>query len=86
MERFEKTLADLCIRHKLIKPYTPRHNGKMERSRRKDNDSFYASHRFYSFEDFRKQLAVRECQHNAFRIRPLNWCSPKATLSAFPYL
>ena len=32
---FEKTLAQLGIRHKLIKPYTPRHNGKVERSHRK---------------------------------------------------
>ena len=29
---FEKTAADLGIRHKLIRPYTPRHNGKVERS------------------------------------------------------
>ena len=55
---FEETLEKLCIQHKLIKPYTPRHNGKVERSHRKDNEYFYASHRFYSFEDFQKQLAV----------------------------
>ena len=38
---FEETLEKLCIRHKLIKPYTPRHNGKVERSHRKDNEYFY---------------------------------------------
>lgn len=81
---FEKTLEDLCIHHKLIKPYTPRHNGKVERSHRKDNEEFYASHRFYSFEDFQKQLAVRQRQYNAFPMRPLNWRSPKDVLSAFP--
>ncbi len=26
---FEKTVAELGIRHKLIRPYTPRHNGKV---------------------------------------------------------
>ncbi|MFR5853298.1 MAG: hypothetical protein ACLUE8_02575 [Lachnospiraceae bacterium] len=26
---FEKTAAELGIRHKLIRPYTPRHNGKV---------------------------------------------------------
>jgi len=31
---FEKTAAELGIRHKLIRPYTPRHNGKVERSHR----------------------------------------------------
>lgn len=81
---FEKTLEELCIHHKLIKPYTPRHNGKVERSHRKDNEYFYASRKFYSFEDFKKQLAVRERQYNAFPMRPLHWCSPKDRLSAFP--
>lgn len=83
---FEKTLEDLCIRHKLIKPYTPRHNGKVERSHRKDNEYFYASHSFYSFEDFKKQLAVWQRQYNDFPIRPLNWRSPKDVLAAFPNL
>lgn len=83
---FEKTLQELHIRHKLIKPYTPRHNGKVERSHRKDNEYFYASHKFFSFEDFRKQLAVWERQYNAFPIRPLNWRSPKDALSASPLL
>lgn len=47
---FEKTLEQLGIRHKKIRPFTPRHNGKVERSHRKDNEQFYASHRFYSFD------------------------------------
>lgn len=81
---FEKTLAQLGIRHKLIKPYTPRHNGKVERSHRKDNEEFYASHRFFSFEDFKKQLSVRERAYNHFPIRPLNWNSPIYVLKAFP--
>ena len=29
---FEKRLKELGIQHKLIRPYTPRHNGKVERS------------------------------------------------------
>jgi transposase InsO family protein len=81
---FEKTLAELGIRHKLIKPYTPRHNGKVERSHRKDNEYFYASHKFYSFQDFQKQLAVWERKYNAFPMRPLHWLSPKHVLFSFP--
>ena len=80
---FEKTCHDLGIRHKLIKPYTPRHNGKVERSHRKDNEEFYASHTFYSFEDFKKQLAVRQYRYNNFPMRPLLWHSPKYSLSSF---
>ena len=83
---FELALQRLGIRHKLIRPYTPRHNGKVERSHRKDNEEFYSSHRFYSFDDFKKQLAVRQRQYNYFPMRPLNWRSPKHVLFSFPYL
>ena len=80
---FERTLSQLGIRHKLIRPFTPRHNGKVERSHRKDNEEFYASHKFYSFADFQKQLAVRQRQYNNFPMRPLNWQSHKAVLFSF---
>ena len=81
---FQKTLDDLGIQHKLIKVFTPRHNGKVERSHRKDNEYFYASHKFYSFEDFQKQLAVWQYKYNDFPMRPLNWRSPKQVLFSFP--
>jgi transposase InsO family protein len=81
---FEATLKSLGIRHKLIRPFTPRHNGKVERSHRKDNEEFYASHTFYSFDDFKKQLAVRQRAYNNFPMRPLNWHSPKHVLFSFP--
>ena len=81
---FETTLAQLGIRHKLIRPYTPRHNGKVERSHRKDNEEFYASHMFYSFSDFQQQLAVRQRSYNNFPMRPLAWRSPKDVLFSFP--
>jgi transposase InsO family protein len=83
---FEKTLKQFDIQHKLIKPYTPRHNGKVERSHHKDNEEFYASHKFYSFDDFKKQLSVRQRQYNNFPMRPLNWQSPKHILFSFPYV
>ena len=81
---FETTLEKLGIQHKLIRPYTPRHNGKVERSHRKDNEYFYASHKFFSFQDFQKQLAVWNRKYNLFPMRPLNWQSPKQVLFAFP--
>ena len=80
---FEARLKQYGIRHKLIKPYTPRHNGKVERSHRKDNEYFYATHRFYSFDDFKKQLAVHSRKYNKFPMRPLNWKSPADYISAF---
>ena len=80
---FEMRLSQFGIKHKLIRPYTPRHNGKVERSHRKDNEYFYATHKFYSFLDFKKQLAVRNREYNNFPIRPLNWNSPKSYIDAF---
>lgn len=80
---FEEKLRQYGIRHKLIRPFTPRHNGKVERSHRKDNEYFYASHTFYSFDDFRKQLAVHSRKYNSFPMRPLGWISPRDYLKHF---
>lgn len=78
---FEKCLAAHGIHHKLIKPYTPRHNGKVERSHRKDNERFYATHRFYSFQDFAAQLKVyNRRDYNNFPMRPLGWRTPNEVL------
>jgi transposase InsO family protein len=54
---FEAELADLEIRHKLIAPATPRHNGKVERSHRSDQERFYNDNRFYSLSYIRQQIA-----------------------------
>ena len=83
MTLFEVYLKEKGIRHKLIKPYTPRHNGKVERSHRKDNEYFYATHSFYSFDDFKKQLAVHSRKYNNFPMRPLHWQSPREVISHF---
>lgn len=73
---FEKTAAQLGVRHKLIRPYMPRHNGKVERSHREDQKRFYSCHSFYSLEDFKAQLIVHNRRSNNFPMRPLNWLSP----------
>ena len=73
---FEATATNLGIRHKLIRPYTPRHNGKVERSHREDQKRFYNSHSFYSLEDFAAQLAVHNRRSNNYPMRPLGWSSP----------
>ena len=80
---FEARLKQCGIEHHLIRPYTPRHNGKVERSHRKDNEYFYATHTFYSFDDFKKQLAVHCRKYNNFPMRPLNWKSPAVYIKAF---
>ena len=73
---FESTAQKLGIRHKLIRPYTPRHNGKVERSHREDQKRFYSCHCFWSLQDFEKQLALYNRRSNNLPMRPLHWLSP----------
>ena len=82
---FQVHLEQHGIQHKVIRPYTPRHNGKVERSHRKDNERFYATHQFYSFEDFAKQLKeYNRKDYNHFPMRPLGWKTPNQVLKDYP--
>ncbi len=80
---FEKKLEEKRIIHKLIKPKMPRHNGKVERSHRKDQERFYYNKIFYSFEDLvnRAKYYIRE--YNNFPMKPLNWLSPREKLEEY---
>ena len=80
---FEFTAAELGVRHKLIRPYTPRHNGKVERSHREDQKRFYDTHRFWSRADFGVQLAAHQSRSNSRPMHPLAWLSPRERLSSF---
>lgn len=81
---FQVHLEQHGIQHKRIRPYTPRHNGKVERSHRKDNERFYATHQFYSFEDFAKQLKeYNRREYNHFPMRPLGWKTPNQVLKDY---
>ena len=80
---FENTLEKLGIRHKLIKPKTPRHNGKVERSHRKDQERFYYNKIFCSFDDFKNRLKYWEREYNNFAMKPLGWKSPNEKLKDF---
>ena len=73
---FENTAAQLNIQYRRIRPFTPRHNGKVERSHREDNKRFYNSHSFYSFKDFEKQLSTYNHRSNQLPMRPLAWLTP----------
>ena len=80
---FQKALEANGIRHKLIKVFTPRHNGKVERSHRKDQERFYNKHSFYSLEDYNNQLRKYNREYNNFPMRPLNWLSPNQYLQKY---
>ena len=80
---FQTTAAKLGIRHKLIRPYTPRHNGKVERSHREDRNKFYSCHSFYSCYDLNQQLKAHLRRSNDRPMRPLGWLSPVEFLSNY---
>ena len=79
---FEKELKRFSITHQKICHYTPRHNGKVECSHRKDNEEFYATHTFYSSEDSKVKLARRNREYNNFPMRPLGCKYHHEALSA----
>ena len=67
---------ELNIHHKLIKPRTPRHNGKVERSHRNDQQRFYSYLSFYSYDDLLKQMKAYLNRSNNIPMQVLNWLSP----------
>lgn len=80
-------LDKLCrhygIVHKLIRVRTPRHNGKVERSHRNDNERFYRFLHYYSFDDLQNQMATYLMRSNDIPtsvLRSVNdkrhWLSP----------
>ena len=74
-------LDNLCIKeniyHHKIKPRTPRHNGKVERSHRNDNERFYNNLKFYSLEDLRYQAKLYLKRSNNIPMAVLNYKTPK---------
>lgn len=67
---------ELNIIHKLIRPRTPRHNGKVERSHRNDNERFYKYLSFYSYDDLKLQMKNYLKRSNNIPMQTLNWLSP----------
>lgn len=67
---------ELNIQHKLIRPRTPRHNGKVERSHRNDQERFYNFLRFYSYQDLILQMKRYLNRSNRIPMQVLGWKSP----------
>ena len=80
---FEQQLEIYGIEHQKIRPYTPRHNGKVKRSHRADDEQFYARQTFDSFEDFKSKFAQRNLDSNDIPMRTLGYKSPNEFLKTF---
>ncbi len=72
----DELLNSLGVIHKHIKPRTPRHNGKVERSHRNDSERFYRYLKFYSFDDLLKQMTKYLYKSNNILSSVLGWKSP----------
>ena len=80
---FESKLEEYQIKYHRIRIATPRHNGKVERQHRIDQQRFYNHLRMFSLEDGRKQLAVYQRKSNDYIKHCLGLRSPNQVLADY---
>ena len=72
----DRLCLELGVTHQLIRPRTPRHNGKVERSHRNDQNRFYQFLKFYDYDDLKRQMKVYLRRSNSICISTLKWLTP----------
>ncbi|MCI6360349.1 MAG: integrase core domain-containing protein, partial [Eubacterium coprostanoligenes] len=77
---------ELHINHKLIRPRTPWHNGKVERSHRNDQERFYNYLSFYSYDDLIVQMKQYLKRSNNIPMSVLGWKSPLQKRAELEYI
>lgn len=77
----DKVLNRLGIKHKLIPPRTPWHNGKVERSHRNDQRYFYDWETFRNVDELNEKLEKHLKWSNNKPMRTLGYKSPKQLLA-----
>ena len=85
---FELTATHLNIQVKYIRPHTPKHNGKVERSHREDQKLLYSEvirrkRPFVDFNDFKQRLKRHQDKTNNRPMQPLNLQSPNTFLEQY---
>lgn len=73
---FDAFCHEIHVCHKTIRPRTPWHNGKVERSHRNDQERFYNYLKFYSLDDLQIQMSRYLYRSNNIPMSVLNWLSP----------
>ena len=68
--------AQLNIMHKLIRPRSPWHNGKVEQSHRSDQERFFNHLKFYIYNDLKSQMKDYLFYSNKISMTVLNWSIP----------
>jgi transposase len=80
---FEQALEDMGIEYQRIRIATPRHNGKVERQHRTDQERFYSRLRMFCLTDGRKQMAAYNVKSNGYIKTCLNMRSPHSVLADY---
>ena len=80
---FELKLKEYGILYHRIRIATPRHNGKVERQHRIDQQRFYDRLRMFCLEDGRKQLAIYQKKSNDYIKHCLGLRSPNQVLADY---
>ena len=83
---FESELAQLGIRHKPIAPATPRHNGKVERSHRSDQERFYNDRQFFSLKYLKEQMSRYLRESNRRPLMAHGWRSAQQMLENYQHV
>lgn len=80
---FEAYLEENGILYHRIRIATPRHNGKVERQHRLDEQRFYSRMKMFSLEDGRRQIARYNKLSNSISKCCLKFRSPNAVLADY---
>ena len=83
---FEEEVVKLGIIHKLIKPRTPWHNGKVERSHRMDQWYLYEWEKFRDMKEFNEKLAEHLDWTNNKPMRIFKGKSPMQKLEEYMWV
>ena len=82
---FEEALEDQGIKYHRIRVATPRHNGKVERQHRIDEQRFYSKMKMYSLADGRKQIAQYNKKSNNIPKICLGFLTPNEMMEKYLY-
>ncbi len=83
LSELDEYLNKVGINHKLIRPATPWHNGRVERSHRTDDKFFYNRLSFYSIDDLRNQGEIWRRKYQNMYQRKYGYLSPMEVWKAY---
>ena len=80
---FERALMKCNIKYHRIRVATPRHNGKVERQHRTDENRFYKKMKMYNLDDGKAQLAKYNKKSNNIPKICLDFLTPNEVLNKY---